>query len=170
MGKNVIIKGADFSDFGLGSVYNLVNDQGRIGTYYTTQSNPYLYPIAFPNSTIIGKTIIGFTLNVKQAGVFTVGKVTGFLDTNVLSDGEQIIANKTGVQTFFLKNPITVSTGENIYLGRRGDTLVYGYANSASQKDAEAPNLLNGFYTSSSNAIFSNHSTTNALGINLISQ
>jgi hypothetical protein len=80
------------------------------------------------------------------------------------------MANKTGVQTFFLKNPITVSTGENIYLGRKKETLVFGYANSSSQKDAEAPNLLNGFYVSSNNVMLSNYSATNALGVNLISQ
>ena len=128
------------------------------------------YPFTFPNSSLIGKTIIGLTLNVKVVGYLTIGKVSGFLDTNVLSEGEKIVASLVGVQTFFLENPITIGANENIYLGLKKESLVFGYSNGSHPEDPDAPNLLAGLYISSAGLYFNTYNENNCLGVNLICQ
>lgn len=163
MGKNLIIKGADFSACGLGNAFNYLNNQGDL-TGYSDVSDNGVSPFALKDvSRIVGKKITALQINFQATGVFTVGKVSGFKTTNVFSQEQKYVISRTGVQIISLRNPITIeSSTDNIFFSAKDDTAKYYYGTNS---DAE----IKGFYSSTSGQLF-NAETSRNLAINLIGE
>lgn len=164
MGKQLVIKGADFSQNAL----DVRNKRYWYGVPDSQFEAANIAVIGFglsvvDQSPIQGKTIHGIRLNVSTIGVMTIYKTStnGATAANLLTEVATVQATEVGLQDLDFSVPVTLGANEYIVFGRYGggnQSLIWKHHNTS----AASPTVVQTLYYNVGN-------TTAAIGQNSVS-
>lgn len=139
MGKQLVIKGADFSENALDVRnkrywYNVPNSQFEAADA-AVATGGYGYSLV-NQSPIQGKTLHGMRLNVTTTGVMSIFKTStnGAKDKTLLTEVATVQASETGIQDLDFSAPVVLGDDEYIVLGCNGkgtNTIVFNHHNTS---------------------------------------
>lgn len=124
----ITLKGADFSANNIGNLYGYGWYTGYDVINASTTSNPSYSGFAYANEEMLiklrNKPINSVSVNIMQAGTFTVGIVNS---DNTIVDSVTVNVDTTGIQTIKLDKVLTAQDGERPFVQAPTDTAKFGY-------------------------------------------